>query len=119
MNKTELDNTTKPRSVDQQQACSSRWRPVGSTREFHTHDSSVCAPHPCCVHRPSNHHMKEWPQHYREDTGVTERICPHGVGHPDPDQPWPADDWRWVHGCDGCCARTNDKDDSQSPAKNL
>ena len=52
--------------------------------------------------------MRDWPQHYREDTGVTERICPHGVGHPDPDQAWPADDWRWVHGCDGCCARTND-----------
>lgn len=48
--------------------------------------------------------MRNWPQHYRMDTGVTERICPHGVGHPDPDQPWPKDDARWLHGCDGCCS---------------
>jgi hypothetical protein len=30
-----------------------------------------------------------------------ERICDHGVGHPDPDE-FMAD--VWVHGCDGCCA---------------
>lgn len=40
---------------------------------------------------------------WRDDTGVMERVCAHGVGHPDPDQPWPAGDWRWVHGCCGCC----------------
>ena len=48
--------------------------------------------------------MRDWPQNYRVDTGVTERICSHGVGHPDPDNPWPKDDPRWVHGCDGCCS---------------
>jgi hypothetical protein len=43
--------------------------------------------------------MKDWPQHYRYDRGMTERICPHGVGHPDPDDRTA----NGVHGCDGCC----------------
>ena len=103
-------NAAKPPRRLAAAACSARWRPVGSSREIITHDASKCAGRPCCVHRPSNHHMKDWPQIYREDIGVTERICPHGVGHPDPDQPWPADDWRWVHGCDGCCRPNNEKE---------
>jgi len=81
------------------------WQPLGSTRIYKTHDSRACFPNPCCVHRVSNHHMKDWPQNYREDIGVTERICPHGVGHPDPDQPYPADSAKWIHGCDGCCQK--------------
>lgn len=32
-----------------------------------------------------------------------ERICPHGVGHPDPDDTNPDT----VHGCDGCCAQVD------------
>ena len=42
-------------------------------------------------------HMRGWPT-----TGRGERVCPHGVGHPDPDRRH-ADD-PGVHGCDGCCA---------------
>lgn len=53
--------------------------------------------------------MRAFPTHWRADRGLMERICPHGVGHPDPD------DLAWqeehrpqaaagVHGCDGCCA---------------
>jgi predicted kinase len=54
--------------------------------------------------------MREWRQHFRTDRALTERICPHGIGHPDPD------DLHFkrlmagtdevpdaVHGCDGCC----------------
>jgi hypothetical protein len=44
--------------------------------------------------------MVDWPQRYRDDIGITERICPHGVGHPDPDDIFAQDH---VHGCDGCC----------------
>lgn len=84
------------------------WRPHRSNQLLSTHDSRSCFPRDCCVHRPSAHHMADWPQHYRDDTGVTERICPHGVGHPDPDQPWPKDDHRWVHGCDGCCIQAEE-----------
>jgi len=40
---------------------------------------------PCCIHDPSPHHMRDWPMTWRADTGVMERACPHGTGHPDPD----------------------------------
>lgn len=59
--------------------------------------------------------MRDWPQNWRDDTGVMERICPHGVGHPDPDHmtyvtlthgPEVARG-HGIHGCDGCCAPHN------------
>lgn len=71
------------------------------------HDPARCDGQGCVLHHPSDHHMREWPTHWRADTRLMERICPHGVGHPDPD-----DDahferigqgWKSVHGCDGCC----------------
>jgi hypothetical protein len=34
-----------------------------------------------------------------------ERICPHGIGHPDPDDPAFKNPIEGVHGCDGCCSR--------------
>jgi hypothetical protein len=40
---------------------------------------------PCVIHSPSDHSMRDWPLNWRSDTGVMERFCPHGVGHPDPD----------------------------------
>lgn len=83
---------------------------------------------PCCIHDPSDHGMRTWPMNWRSDTGVMERICPHGIGHPDPDHmgyvrsltpehecpdeypgdeggdcPHPHLEWQGVHGCDGCC----------------
>lgn len=74
---------------------------------------------PCCIHRPSAHHMAAWPMNWRSDTRVMERICPHGTGHPDPDhmayvtslESWHSTggedsgdmSWQGVHGCDGCC----------------
>ena len=67
------------------------------------HNQSLCEGQPCTIHNRSDHHMRSWPQHWRDDTAVMERTCPHGVGHPDPDSPWPWDSSRWIHGCDGCC----------------
>lgn len=64
------------------------------------HPPEACAGTACCVHNRSDHHMRGWAQHYLVDRGLIERICPHGVGHPDPDD-LRADA---VHGCDGCCA---------------
>lgn len=71
------------------------------------HEPEECAGKVCCIHNPSVHHMSGWWQNYRDDTGVMERICPHGIGHPDPDdvvflmqRDGEADT---VHGCDGCC----------------
>lgn len=69
------------------------------------HASAACAGRPCPLHNRTDHHMRGFPQHYREDRGFMERICPHGVGHPDPDC-IRADP---VHGCDGCCRENRSK----------
>ncbi len=65
------------------------------------HDPAICAGRPCTLHNRTDHHMRQWRQHWRPDRQLMERICSHGVGHPDPDSP-PSTDM--VHGCDGCCA---------------
>lgn len=65
----------------------------------------------CTVHHPTDPHA-DWPTHWRADRGFMERICPHGVGHPDRDhlnylrrtggaRHAAAEA---VHGCDGCCS---------------
>lgn len=64
----------------------------------------ACEGERCIYHNPSAHHMDSWPI-----ARGGERVCPHGVGHPDPDYLA----WRHrvtngetvagVHGCDGCC----------------
>jgi hypothetical protein len=46
--------------------------------------------------------MRDLPQHYRDDTGLMERTCPHGIGHPDPDGAG-SPGYIGEHGCDGCC----------------
>lgn len=71
------------------------------------HAEMLCAGRPCPAHNPSEHHMRRWTLHWRGDRGILERICPHGIGHPDPDQRefWneTGQEWQGVHGCDGCC----------------
>lgn len=71
------------------------------------HDPAKCAGRPCVIHAPSDHHMRTWPLNWRADKGVMERTCPHGTGHPDPDDlAWNVSegrDWVGVHGCCGCC----------------
>jgi hypothetical protein len=54
--------------------------------------------------------MRDFPQSFRFDRYLMERICPHGIGHPDPDDPKismghgdPENNYDLVHGCDGCC----------------
>lgn len=98
-----------------------------------THAPSVCAGQNCCIHNPSDHHMKDWPLVHRTDEGVlvpvdvvgtrafdgepvaimrkfvrSDRVCAHGVAHPDPDSlawlhtqiaSYPWED----HPCDECC----------------
>jgi hypothetical protein len=73
-----------------------------------THGPSKCAGRPCCIHAPSAHHMREWELNVRFDRGITERICPHGIGHPDPDdaayrRTLAGEFDEGIHGCDGCC----------------
>ena len=71
--------------------------------EILAHNPNDCLGPACTLHNRSNHHMRSWKQHWRQDKGIMERICPHGIGHPDPDSPWDSDDGNWIHGCDGCC----------------
>lgn len=74
-----------------------------------THPPTVCDPaDPCVVHRPSDHHMRDWPLNWRSDRKLMERICPHDIGHPDPDDLLfhikQGRAWQAQHGCDGCCS---------------
>jgi hypothetical protein len=73
-----------------------------------THGPDQCLP-PCTIHAPSDHHMVDWPQLWRDDRQIMERICPHGIGHPDPDDLAVRTRAGFgVHGCDGCCTRPPD-----------
>lgn len=49
------------------------------------HSAALCAGRICCIHNQTDHLMKTWPQHWRQDRGIMERLCPCGIGHPDPD----------------------------------
>ena len=75
----------------------------------HVHSSSSCQGQPwgCWIHDPRPHPLDKAPVRWRDDKSTAERICDHGVGHPDPQD---AAFW-WntqgrdvtIHGCDGCC----------------
>lgn len=78
------------------------------------HDRRECVGRFCVIHNPSLHSMVEEPMLLRE-TGLVERVCRHGVGHPDPDSAAFFDahgpigsigTWT-THGCcsEGCCSK--------------
>ena len=86
---------------------------IGKT-VLRTHGPNACKDDPaCCIHKPSDHPMKDFPLNWRGDRGLMERICTHGIGHPDPDDlahkkrvmaPEAYKNRAYgVHGCDGCC----------------
>jgi len=87
-----------------------------------THAAEICDGEPCVIHSPSDHHMADWPTTFRSDRAMlcpthknhalvlTERICQHNCGHPDPDSlTWlrlhdPLGLGAWgTHGCCRCC----------------
>lgn len=75
---------------------------VGRTRLRHHAPQAYCSP--CPIHAPSGHHMVGWDMLWRNDRGIMERVCVHGVGHPDPDdRKIRLGEDSGVHGCDGCC----------------
>ena len=86
------------------------WELESGQRLEGVHRGGSCQGDTCVFHKPTDHHMASWPQIWRYDRHIFERICPHGVGHPDPDQ---FEFWKLnevyeseaVHGCDGCCVR--------------
>ena len=75
------------------------------------HDPHYCLGQRCVFHRPSLHSMLLWPINIRSCAfdsvpGLVERLCPHGVGHPDPDSAAyfeRSGTDASTHGCDGCC----------------
>lgn len=71
---------------------------------IYCHDELSCRGEFCTLHNRSDHLMRSFPQNWRADRGIMERICSHGVGHPDPDELGLSLRNRGVHGCDGCCA---------------
>lgn len=71
----------------------------------YVHKEGECEGRYCPIHNPSPHAESIGHTHWRSDRKIMERICEHGVGHPDPDDinivngGYKAS----VHGCDGCC----------------
>lgn len=79
-------------------------------KNLRVHSRRVCRGQKCCLHNPSKHHMRSWPLFIRTDKfTLAERVCKHGVGHPDPDSVRHLDPagclLLGVHGCDGCCRK--------------
>ena len=83
---------------------------TGTGQKMWVHAEEDCVGR-CCIHNPSDHHMVDWPTNWRDDRKMMERICEHGVGHPDPDDlAFSGRDG--VHGCDLCCFPKEDKDET-------
>ena len=87
------------------------------------HDPWICKGERCIWHNPTDHSMRHLPFILRE-TGLVERLCPCGVGHPDPDSV----DWltrttgqqSWgIHGCcsKGCCFNPDPAGKTLAPKK--
>lgn len=73
---------------------------------IYTHPNYACSGKHCTIHNRSMHTMRHLPQHWRVDRAIMERICVHGIGHPDPDEykiRGKSGKYELVHGCDGCC----------------
>ena len=74
------------------------------------HPTSACEGRGCAIHdHPSDHPLKDAPMNWRTDRQILERICDHGVGHPDHDSALYMQSIGHgienIHGCDGCCAK--------------
>lgn len=89
------------------------------------HAAQLCEGGSCPVHRPSDHHMRDWPMRFQSDAAIwcpacerphglvlTARECSHGFAHPDPDslayltKHNPDGQWGF-HLCDSCCQPAN------------
>ena len=75
------------------------------------HTKGECRNRPCAIHRRSDHALRGWMQRWRTDRYLMERVCSHGIGHPDPDhiafiRKKSGDAHARMdslHNCDGCC----------------
>ena len=75
-------------------------------------ETDECASRGCSIHSPSSHSMRDFRTLFRRDRMMIERICPCGIGHPDPDHlsfiesVYGAESARIesIHGCCGHCS---------------
>lgn len=88
---------------------------TGQKMKVHAKNSDCDAG--CVIHNPTLEPHKDWPTHWRVGEYLMERVCPHGVGHPDLDhlefvRKIKGEEYahsQSIHGCDGCCKlRDND-----------
>ncbi|MGW5720809.1 hypothetical protein ACWEVP_31870 [Amycolatopsis sp. NPDC003865] len=79
---------------------------TGGSLILWAHNWERCAGQPCCVHNPSDHPLRDAPMRWRTDLDFMERVCSHGIAHPDPDDLSVQRGMVQAHGwCDGCCRR--------------
>lgn len=81
-----------------------------SGKVWKVHKANVCEGQTCAIHNPSEHPLKDAAMVLRDDPfkyAMPERICEHGIGHPDRDSvAWYSQQGvhgMGVHGCDNCC----------------
>ena len=66
------------------------------------HEADRCQGQWCILHKPLIP-LEDRVLIWREDRGIFEQVCEHGVGHPVvEDEIWKPD-YELVHGCCGCC----------------
>jgi hypothetical protein len=59
------------------------------------HAIGTCSGPYCCVHNPSDHPLRNLPLYWVPFGAVMERVCAHGIRHPDPDD---VAHWRRLYG---------------------
>ncbi len=86
---------------------------TGTGQQINVHEVTKCKGEVCVIHNPSGHHMVNWPTHWRDDRHLMERLCPCGIGHPDPDDlAYSKNTNKSIHGCCGHCHEPRDERES-------
>lgn len=76
------------------------------------HNPTQCAGRPCVFHNPSDHALSKAKVSYNESLHRVERVCSHGIHHPDVDEVVKVYDgfgetealkFAKHNDCDGCC----------------
>ena len=64
------------------------------------HEEDACFGEFCTIHNRSDHSMRSFPQHWRSDRAIMERINPFGGACPDPDEyKLSINEYEGIHGC--------------------
>lgn len=52
---------------------------------MYVHDAKKCKGEACPIHKPTDHHMRDWEMSWDKSAVLLKRICQHGEKHIDPD----------------------------------